>query len=582
MASPDQRSLDIVAPSRIAETLSLLSNTAYDVVLELNDETDHFPVKVVFIDPEHRFFALDITSLGARAAHVVEKRIGFTVTARRAHETVSIYNVVVQREVRKGNHIGVMCDMPDQINIVRERSFFRAQLSAGMHVKIEMKTHEIENDVEEEEADRLIGMLKNLSIGGCLVEMALKDAVTLEVGQQLPQVRAIFPNGDSFDAPCVIRHMRSDTEHMTALLGLQYTVCIQDFERSLWQYVREIERESARRNLDSDDTSSTLWPSPLFQSRSGETEAPPELGARVSKASCNTSMVLKQVTDYLNIQMVDLSNGGMLDYNHLGQCADKLLTLLLEDRQDTLYKVGCLRGQSPLVMHSITVAVRLGDLALYSGIEHQNVRGMISSALVHDLGKTMLPREVQMAKGKLTSAQREALHQHVGLIRQRLGDHEEGAEGVYRDIVCRINERLDGKGYPAGLTADALSEEARMAAVVDVVDAMTRTRADRPAWQVIDVYRYIFQQNEQFDNQWVNRYIKRFGFHPIGSLVRFSNGYLAWILRHDDQGQPSQVKVVYNTRRKMKMDDIIKKPDFPQLGELEGQINPSDYGLTPQ
>ncbi|MCM2972875.1 HD domain-containing phosphohydrolase [Larsenimonas suaedae] len=572
--STDQRSIDIVSPGRVADTLSGLTGKTYDITIELEGDAHRHPVDVVHIDTKRQVFALDISALGSAIKQLTEDNRRFSLIARRASETISIHDLKAGRVVTRGANIGVVCDMPAQLNIVRERSFFRAQLSAGMYVKVKIKTRE--------DLPPLMAVLKNLSIGGCLIEMALKDAVLLKVGQSLPVVRAIFPNEEAFDAPCVVRHLRSDTENMTALVGLQYTASYQEFERNLWQYVREIEREAARRDLQDDETSSTLWPSPLFQTSNGEVQAVPELSPKKSTVTCATGMALKQVSDYLNIQMVDLSNGGAFNYEQLASCANTLVELLETDRQDVLYKVACIRGQSPLVMHSITVAVKLADLAMFGGLAKARAVEMAAGALIHDMGKAMLPHDVLMAKGKLTEAQRSELHRHVSLIEQRLIGNEEGPNGVYRDIVCRINERLDGNGYPAGVDAASLSDEARMAAVVDVIDAMTRNRADRPAWQVIDAYRYIFSQSEKFDNQWVNRYIKRFGFYPIGSLVRFSNGFLAWIMRHDDEGQPCQVKVAYNVRRKMRMDDIIKKADFPQLGDLSGAADPNSFALTPR
>ena len=103
------------------------------------------------------------------------------------------------------------------------------------------------------------------------------------------------------------------------------------------------------------------------------------------------------------------------------------------------------------------------------------------------------------------------------------------------------NERLDGSGYPRGLKGEQLHELARLMAVVDVVDAMGRERPDRPAWAIDAIYKHLLEQPQLFDQRWVQRYVRHFGIAPIGTLVRYAGGELAWVLRVDAQGQPSRV-----------------------------------------
>ncbi|ARS52973.1 hypothetical protein [Kushneria konosiri] len=121
-----------------------------------------------------------------------------------------------------------------------------------------------------------------------------------------------------------------------------------------------------------------------------------------------------------------------------------------------------------------------------------------------------------------------------------------------------------------------------MAAVIDTVDAMTRTRGDRPGKTAVEAYRYLYQKPECFDKHWVTRYVQRHGFYPIGSLVKFSNGYLAWVMELDDSGQPQRVRVVRHLGRgEQNLNDILSRVDFPQLGTLEALVRPESFGLTP-
>ena len=120
-----------------------------------------------------------------------------------------------------------------------------------------------------------------------------------------------------------------------------------------------------------------------------------------------------------------------------------------------------------------------------------------------------------------------------------------------------------------------------MAAVVDVVDAMSRPRSDRPAWLALDIYRHIFNAGHQFDTASVNRYVKRYGFTPIGSLVSFSSGFQAWVMRLDAKGQPWRIRVVRELTHNKSMDQILEGEDLVQLGSLVGGVGRHDSAMAP-
>lgn len=136
------------------------------------------------------------------------------------------------------------------------------------------------------------------------------------------------------------------------------------------------------------------------------------------------------------------------------------------------------------------------------------------------------------------------------------------SSAVFASVVRRINERLDGSGYPAGLSGGELGELERAAAVVDRADSLRRPLDGRPAWRVGAIYRHLLDRESAYDQRWVKRYIRRFGLYPIGSLVRFESGQLAWVQRLDDQGRPFQVQLTEKV-----------EPPGENLGEvLRGEV----------
>lgn len=97
------------------------------------------------------------------------------------------------------------------------------------------------------------------------------------------------------------------------------------------------------------------------------------------------------------------------------------------------------------------------------------------AALMHDVGKMVVPMQIIMKPGALTPAERRVVEEHSAM-----GEHfvralwDEPAAAV---IVRAHHERWNGAGYPDGLSGEDIPIGARVLAIVDVWDAI---RSDRP------------------------------------------------------------------------------------------------------
>ncbi|WP_280337922.1 HD-GYP domain-containing protein [Salinicola acroporae] len=410
--------------------------------------------------------------------------------------------------------------------------------------------------------------------------MRLADAVPLQAGQRFEVLNLAFPSGQVLTLGGWVRHVRTDDEWTSALIGCEFSALAIDHERQLWHCVREIERESARKSAQSDRT---LQPSALFLSPTGKKPLPVALPTRVpANVSGNvTATRLLGVADYLNAQILALQNGDEIVSTLLSRHTDTLLTLGVQNRESLLYALGYLAAEPVLVQHALNVAVRVSDLARWRRYGGDTLKAITACALVHDLGKALLPAAVLDSERPLDAGQRERLSRHVGWVLERLRGCRWLAPDIADEIIGEANERLDGSGYPSAKSEAELGELGRMMAVVDVIDAMTRARPDRPALGLIDSYRQVLGQPDLFDSTWTQRYIKRFGTTPVGSLVRYASGALAWVQRLDEQGRPDQVHMVLNVNnRSRRLDQLLIGIDIDQLGHLEGMVMPEAFGLS--
>ena len=125
--------------------------------------------------------------------------------------------------------------------------------------------------------------------------------------------------------------------------------------------------------------------------------------------------------------------------------------------------------------HSERVAVYADMVAAELGLDPERRRWLRRAALLHDIGKLGVSNTILDKNGKLTEDEWRDMRAHAGLSEAILV-----RVPAFRDISWiggEHHERLDGKGYPRGLSGDALALETRIVSVADVFDALT---ADRP------------------------------------------------------------------------------------------------------
>jgi len=129
--------------------------------------------------------------------------------------------------------------------------------------------------------------------------------------------------------------------------------------------------------------------------------------------------------------------------------------------------------------HSGRVALYTDLIAADLGLSAERRRWLYRGALLHDVGKLGVSNAVLDKPGKLDAAEWEAVRKHAVFteeILSRIPQFEELAL-----VAAAHHERLDGKGYPRGLSADAIARETRIITTADIFDAITAARPYRAA-----------------------------------------------------------------------------------------------------
>jgi HD-GYP domain-containing protein (c-di-GMP phosphodiesterase class II) len=225
---------------------------------------------------------------------------------------------------------------------------------------------------------------------------------------------------------------------------------------------------------------------------------------------------------------IDLEN--KVDVRQLEAPVTNMVESILRN-QDACIRLTTLKGINDYsYTHCIDSSILATTFGRYLGLPKEDLIALAWGALLFDIGKVKLPKELLTRKDNLTDEEFTIIKKHidysVALINEMDGIPKEAAE-----IAFTHHERFDGSGYPSGLKESAIPVFGRIAGLVDTYDAITN---QRPHAQPVSPHHAINKlyewRNTAFLEELVEAFIKCLGIYPIGTLIELTTGQIGIVI----------------------------------------------------
>ena len=163
--------------------------------------------------------------------------------------------------------------------------------------------------------------------------------------------------------------------------------------------------------------------------------------------------------------------------------------------------------------HQLRVAKLAQAIAAEMKVSNAQIEGTYLAGIIHDIGKIAIPAEILTKPGKLCTEEFLLLKKHP----------MQGYEIIKAisfpwpipEIVLQHHERMNGSGYPGGLSGDAIKLEARILAVADVMESMVSHRPYRAALGIkMALDEIVKGQDTLYDADVVNACLGLFADNP--------------------------------------------------------------------
>lgn len=192
--------------------------------------------------------------------------------------------------------------------------------------------------------------------------------------------------------------------------------------------------------------------------------------------------------------------------------------------------------------HSVNVCV----LSLLTGLTLSYNRAELFhlglGAIMHDLGKVRVPKEILQKPGPLTGEEFALMKRHAEWGHEMLRAVADVSR-LAALIPLQHHERYAGQGYPAGLKGKDIHDFAAICGLANVFDAITADRVYRRAAPVHEAYEYLAGSgNYLFDYRLLCAFLENIALYPTGTMVRLSTGEVAVVVE-TRRGMPRRPKV---------------------------------------
>lgn len=256
-----------------------------------------------------------------------------------------------------------------------------------------------------------------------------------------------------------------------------------------------------------------------------------------------------EATRIVHRVMDDIRLGRQVEVQALTPVVEKITDSVIRNPNAMLTMRRIKQRDDYTFLHSVSVCAILTSFARSLGMSLREMQAVALGGLIHDLGKVRVPQAILNKPGKLDDLEFEQMKQHVPFGLELVRDLPD-LPPIAVEVLEMHHERYDGSGYPARRQGPAIGRYGRMAAIVDVYDAITSDRVYHKGMGPALAMQRLFEWSKfHFDPDLVQAFIRSVGIYPVGTLVRLDSGRLGIVIEQRE-GQLLQpvVRIVFDTR----------------------------------
>lgn len=282
--------------------------------------------------------------------------------------------------------------------------------------------------------------------------------------------------------------------------------------------------------------------------------------------------------------LADVRLGKQVEIERIEPLVESMVDSIFRN-QDALLPLARLKQHDGYTFqHSVSVCALMVAFARGLGLQRAIIKDIGIGALLHDVGKARVPDAVLNKPAKLTEAEFAQMKSHVVQSIVIL-QNTPGLSQIALDVAGQHHERYDGTGYPNKLKGAAISLYGRMAAIVDVYDAISSDRVYHKGMSPTAALGRLLEWSKyHFDPTLVRAFVRSIGIYPTGTLVRLQSDRLAIVVeQHPDKLLQPKLNVIYQAAKRYYLEPEMLDLTWSGCQDrIVGHEEFADWGIDPR
>ncbi|OGH55766.1 MAG: hypothetical protein A3G34_11385 [Candidatus Lindowbacteria bacterium RIFCSPLOWO2_12_FULL_62_27] len=233
-----------------------------------------------------------------------------------------------------------------------------------------------------------------------------------------------------------------------------------------------------------------------------------------------------------------------------------------------------------LVFHMLNNMVLCLTIGVSSNMREEDLLTLGLGAFFADIGMLKVPKHVRDKTRELTESDLSMIRKHPLESEKILNRWIEDYDDAVIRMAVEHHENVDGSGYPYGKKSHEIHSHAKILALADVYNAMTKKRTYREGKAAVSAMKeLLLMKDKKFDAAILKTFLGVMSVFPVGTIIKLSDGTFALVVR-PNVGMPLQpiVKVLFDAEGKRLEQPVLVdlRSESPQDGvKIVGPVDPA-------
>lgn len=301
-------------------------------------------------------------------------------------------------------------------------------------------------------------------------------------------------------------------------------------------------------------------------SRPEEARLEEKTAARMREDTARCARIYRGTLPVVRQLMEEVRSGGKIDAHRVSRQVEQLVETAMRN-PTAAAAMANLKGHDEYTFaHSIQVSILSLALGTQVGLGKDELTLLGTGAMLHDIGKASIPLKILNKPGRLTEEEFRLMQTHPQRGASHLAEKGRGSRPEILSCILEHHEKLNGTGYPRGLSEAEIGLLPRIVSVADVYDALTSDRVYQRGTAAHNAIVILYGlRNLHFDPQILHAFIGLVGVYPVGTMVRLNTGEVAIVVSGNPR-EPLRPDIELLTDRDQKP---LARAQFVRLCETE-------------